>query len=124
MNFMQGNCFDFSVALFRKYNLPIVFLWGYREFEDEDDNEEICIHTLCRLPDGKLVDFEGVHDRDAYYILQDYEMINEEYTNTDILECESEEEMIEYLADCGGEISEEAIEKAMKIFKKEKNSRG
>ena len=117
IDFMEGDCFNFSVALHRLYDLPIVFIYGNRNIEDLEGLEEVCIHTVCAYQDGSI-DFEGLKG-DSYQILSDYEIINDPYDNTDILTFLSEPIFWDLVHRCGGQKSEEVISKATQIILEE-----
>jgi hypothetical protein len=117
MDFMEGDCFNFSAALHRLYGLPLVFLHGHRNYIDKWGNEEdesVCIHTLCWFNDN-TVDFEGLKER-ASEVLTHYVLINEDYDATDIITFPTESAFWGLVHSCGGVKSEEAITKATEII--------
>lgn len=114
MNFMQGHCFNFTVALHRLYKLPMVVLYGERECFDEEDVEKVCIHTVCEFKAGS-VDFEGLKNNPDD-LLRGYELINEPYDFASIISFNDEEEFWELVKQCGGTKNENAITKAQEII--------
>lgn len=117
MDFMEGNCFNFSVALHRLYGFPIALLYGHRSGTDkwgEEIDDHICIHTLA-LYRNSGIDFEGFKG-DPYEVLTSYELINEPYDETDIFTYDSEEPFWDFVRTCGGQKSEAAIAKATEII--------
>lgn len=114
---MEGDCFNFSVALHRLYKLPMVVLYGRRIGKDkwgEEFDHDICIHTLS-LYKGGTIDFEGFKG-EPQQVLAYYMIINEEYDDTDILDFFDEESFWRFVGVCGGAKREEAIAKATEII--------
>jgi hypothetical protein len=116
IDFMIGNCFNFTAALHRTFGYPLCILYGER-IEDGEDLF-ICIHSVA-IKGSTSLDIEGVKAEPSV-LLEEYKveaLMSEPYTFTDYFEFENEADFWEEINRCGGTKSETNIEVATDYIK-------